>query len=181
MAEWEVMPPLSVTMPLTLWWSISAVMEGVRSPTTKIVSWGRCFRSTGFTPTKSSNRFRLISSTSVAPLPGILVLGTLEHPFEQIEDRFRGSFRRLSPVDIGLDLLDQKWIAEHGDVASDNFRIPRVQRLLQLLRQALCIADATVNGPVQAGLLLFRVRSRTGFICDVLLLYDNGASNPNSL
>ena len=65
-AEWEVRPPVSVTMP-TMWVrSMSAVMDGVSSCTTTIEFSGSDDRSTSSWPSRSASKPVLTSATSAA-------------------------------------------------------------------------------------------------------------------
>ena len=66
MAECEVRPPVSVTMPATFSLSMSAVIEGVSSLTTMIEFSGSVERSTTSLPNRSARRPVLTSATSVA-------------------------------------------------------------------------------------------------------------------
>ena len=66
MAEWEVRPPVSVTMPATLSLSMSAVMDGVSSCTTTMEFSGRVERSTTSLPRRSARSPVLTSATSAA-------------------------------------------------------------------------------------------------------------------
>ena len=66
MAEWEVRPPVSVTMPATFSLSMSAVIEGVSSSTTTMEFSGRDERSTTCLPRRSARRPVLTSATSAA-------------------------------------------------------------------------------------------------------------------
>ena len=65
-AECEVIPPLSVTIAATLSLLSSAVIDGVRSPTTRTVSGGSVFRSASAMPRRILSRRDLMSSISVA-------------------------------------------------------------------------------------------------------------------
>ena len=65
-AECEVRPPVSVTMPATCALSIVAVMDGVRSATTTMVFSGSTERSTRSLPRSVASRPFLTSATSAA-------------------------------------------------------------------------------------------------------------------
>ena len=65
-AECEVRPPVSVTMPATLALSMVAVMDGVRSWTTMMVPAGRTERSTTSRPSSSARMPVRMSAMSAA-------------------------------------------------------------------------------------------------------------------
>ena len=65
-AEWEVLPPTSVRIPVTFLGLIPAVIDGVKSSATRTVPSGTFARSTSSTSRSIFNNLVFISHTSVA-------------------------------------------------------------------------------------------------------------------